>query len=151
VSTQPAQQLPIAAAVSGELAIAEQPTWAPDSKSLAFAAKRIVTYARYGPVFATEIFSVGADGSDERKLTRAGSETMPSWSEDGGRIAFTTARDPDRLGRGAAYVMNADGSCESRVATGVVWRNAWRPPVPSRRPASSAPLRAPAHISSHVE
>jgi Tol biopolymer transport system component len=122
-------------------AIAEQPAWAPDGKSLAFAAKRIVTYARYGPVFATEIFSVGADGSNEHKLTRAGSETMPSWSEDGGRIAFATARDPDRLGRRSAYVMNADGSCESRVATGVVWQNAWRPgPVARRSPLACADL-----------
>ena len=121
--------------------IAEPAAWGPDSRSLAFTGRRIVTYARYGPVFATEIFSVRADGSNERKLTRAGSETMPSWSSDGSRIAFTTARDPDRLGRRAAYVMNADGSCESRVAAGVVWPDAWRPgPEASRPPLECADL-----------
>jgi Tol biopolymer transport system component len=114
--------------------IAEAAAWASDSGSLVFIGRRIVTYARYGPVFATEIFSVAADGSNERRLTRAGSETMPSWSGDASRIAFTTARDPDRLGRRAAYLMNADGSCESRVAAGVVWRNAWRPGSAARPP-----------------
>jgi dipeptidyl aminopeptidase/acylaminoacyl peptidase len=115
--------------------IAEPAAWAPDSRSLAFVGRRIVTYARYGPVFADEIFSVAVDGSHERKLTRARSDEMPSWSSDGSRIAFTTARDSDRLGRRAAYVMNADGSCESRVATGVVWRDAWRPGASASRPA----------------
>jgi dipeptidyl aminopeptidase/acylaminoacyl peptidase len=121
--------------------IAEPAAWAPDSRSLAFIGRRVVTYARYGPVFATEILSVAADGSNERKLTRAGSETMPSWSGDGSRIAFTTARDPDRLARRAAYVMNADGSCESRVAAGVVWRNPWRPgPASTQPPLACADL-----------
>jgi Tol biopolymer transport system component len=114
-------------------ATAEQPAWSPDSRNLAFTARRIVRYVRYGPVFADEIFSVGADGSNERKLTHTGSETMPSWSGGGTRIAFTTARDG--FGRRAAYVMNVDGSCESRVATGVVWRNAWRAGSADGRPA----------------
>lgn len=127
--------------------VAEPAAWAPDSRSLAFVGRRIVTYARYGPVFADELFSVSADGSSERKLTRAGSETMPSWSNDGSRIAFTTSRD----GRGSAYVMNADGSCESRVATGVVWRDAWRPvPTPTRPPLECADLGLTLRVSSRV-
>jgi Tol biopolymer transport system component len=131
--------------------VAEPAAWAPDGRSLAFAGRRIVTYARYGPVFADELFSVSVDGSNERKLTRAGSETMPSWSSDGSRIAFTTARDPDRLGRRSAYVMNADGSCESRVATGVVWRDAWRPvPTPSRPPLECADLGLTMHAGRRV-
>jgi Tol biopolymer transport system component len=127
--------------------VAEPAAWAPDSRRLAFTGRRIVTYARYGPVFADELFSVSADASGERQLTRAGSETMPSWSNDGSRLAFTTSRDGPR----SAYVMNADGSCESRVATGVVWRNAWRPvPTPSRPPLECADLGLTLRVASRV-
>ena len=35
----------------------------------------------------------------------------PSWSSDGGRIAFDSLRD----GNGEIYVMNADGSGQTRL------------------------------------
>jgi Tol biopolymer transport system component len=126
--------------------LTEPPAWAPNSRSLAFTGRRILSYARYGPVFATEVFSVDVDGSNERKLTAAGTETRPSWSSDGGRIAFTTAREVSPRTGGSTYVMNTDGSCESRVTGGVVWPRAWRPAPPTPRlPLACADLGLTMH------
>ena len=52
-----------------------------------------------------------ADGSGQTNLTNSPSdEGWPSWSPDGGRIAFD--RDDE------VFVMNADGTAEELIATG---------------------------------
>jgi TolB protein len=89
-----------------------QPAWSPDSTKL--------TYARaIGGRY--EIFVMNADGTEQRQLTESygDSDTMPAWSSDGRRIAFTHS-----LSGGAVrdltevYVMNADGTDARRLTFG---------------------------------
>jgi Tol biopolymer transport system component len=66
------------------------PTWSPDGRRIAFMSWRNG---------ATEIFTMNADGSDQRALVSmpGGSAIDPRWSPDGTRIAFvfTTATEHD--------------------------------------------------------
>lgn len=70
-----------------------------------------IAYSRDG-----EIWSMGADGGAPAQLTDAGG-VEPSFSPDGSRIAFASARgNPD--GNLDIYVMGADGSGETRLTSG---------------------------------
>jgi Tol biopolymer transport system component len=93
--------------------------WSPDGKSVAFSSCAIVE-AQYD----CEIWVADADGSDARQLTDAtGSSSGPTWSPDGNRIAFSSDRDQNGdcffhecTGyNGEIYVMNADGSEQTRL------------------------------------
>jgi len=54
-----------------------------------------------------EVLMLHADGSSERRLTKApGFDTVPVWSPDDRKLAFARERD----GNWEIYVMNADGS-----------------------------------------
>ena len=68
-----------------------------------------------------------ADGSNLTRLTNnPGDDDEPVWSPDGQRIAFTSDRD----GINAIYVMNADGSNQTRLTAAQIERNdepAWSP------------------------
>jgi len=68
------------------------PTWSPDGKRLIFS----MTAADSNP----ELYSVGADGTGLRRLTRTrgsyetfGDDTMPDWSNDGGTVVFVSNRE----------------------------------------------------------
>ena len=55
----------------------------------------------------SEIYSIHADGTNERRLTENNYyDGFPSWSPDGSEILFQS----DRSGEAAIYVMDADGS-----------------------------------------
>lgn len=63
-------------------------SWAPDGRALAFASRR---HPDWDLDFATDLFTIGADapGAEPRRLTpTAMTYESPSWSPDGGRIAF---------------------------------------------------------------
>ncbi|MFH1008392.1 MAG: hypothetical protein V1800_12965 [Candidatus Latescibacterota bacterium] len=61
-----------------------------------------------------EIYTIGADGSGLKNLTRTeGSDTEPVWSPDGTKIAFVT--DRDGITNREIYVMDADGSNQIRL------------------------------------
>jgi Tol biopolymer transport system component len=62
-----------------------------------------------------QIYSMNADGSDQRRLTNnPGYDQGPTWSKDGKKIAFTSSR----YGTGDVFLMNADSSNQRQVTTG---------------------------------
>ena len=94
--------------------LGQAPAWSPSGRKIAF--------ARGG-----EVYSVNPDGTGEAQLTSnaAVDDDQPTWSPDGSRIAFHSNRD----GNYELYVMNADGSNQSRLTTNTVRDRfpAWSP------------------------
>jgi Tol biopolymer transport system component len=83
------------------------PSWSPDGQRLAFDSDRHGNF---------EIFTVGVDGRDLRRLTsHPARDLAPAWSPDGTRIAFMSNRDTP--GGFDVYVMNADGTGVERLTT----------------------------------
>jgi TolB protein len=79
---------------------AESPSWSPDGKRIAFAART------HGSNF--DVYVCRVDGGGLKRLTRSPLvEDHPSWSPDGKRIAFAQAHSSIRS---EVWVMNADGS-----------------------------------------
>ena len=108
----------------------ESPSWSPDRRRIAFFA---VVAGSSG------IYTVNADGSGLVRLTShpppttgpiiGVRDTYPSWSPDGTRIAFARYINSATDSKGYLYVMNADGSGATEVATArdnVGWP-AWSP------------------------
>ena len=63
----------------------------------------------------TDIYEMDLSTQQRRRLTKSPSiDTSPSYSPDGGKIAFNS----DRAGAQQIYVMNADGSRVKRVSYG---------------------------------
>ena len=59
-----------------------------------------------------EIYSMSADGTDQRRLTNnAADDNDSSFSRDGSKITFSSTRD----GNAEIYVMNADGTGQTRL------------------------------------
>ena len=59
----------------------------------------------------THVFTMNADGSDEKILTDDDSNRTPAWSCDGRQIYYASNAD--------IWVMNADGSDKRQVTTGI--------------------------------
>ena len=81
------------------------PTWSPDGSKIAFQND-----------FDSKLYVMDSDGTDVTPLT-AGPDFSPAWSPDGARIAFTSTRDN---GVTEIYVMNADGSNQTRLTDNLV-------------------------------
>ncbi|MDP6512914.1 MAG: hypothetical protein QF878_06995 [SAR202 cluster bacterium] len=65
-----------------------------------------------------------ADGSGQTNLTNnSAADADPAWSPDGAKIAFWSGRD----GNSEMYVMNTDGSDQTRLTTNDAWEPAWSP------------------------
>lgn len=102
-------------------------TGAPADAALADNGKIAFSSNRSG---SFQIWSMDRDGSNPTQLTDSllGNDEA-AWSPDGTKIAFASGRDG--LQRGQLYVMNADGSSETRlpsVVTGLdVAAPAWSP------------------------
>ena len=82
----------------------EEPgSWSPDGTKLAFTTSRASN---------SEVFVMNANGSNPVDLSgsNADGDSGPSWSRDGGKIAFT--RDND------VFVMNADGTNQIALTSG---------------------------------
>ena len=92
---------------TGGCAGQEAPAWSPDGTEIAFAS---------GGVRYEQVWVVGVDGSNLRRLTRAdGLDADPQWSPDGRKIVFRRI-DPFRPRKGyALFVINVDGSGERRL------------------------------------
>ena len=101
----------LAAIVSA--ALGAGPSTTPDASML--------RYPDIGPrdiafVFAGNIWLVPKEGGTARPLTSTpGAKSMPRFSPDGSKIAFTSYRD----GNYEIYVMNADGTGQTRMTHNV--------------------------------
>jgi Tol biopolymer transport system component len=70
------------------------------------------------------IFVANADGSGKRGLTSGpGDDFAPAWSPDGRLIAFVSTRD----GHAGIYVMNPDGSNQTRIVSSGLSPVVWSP------------------------
>jgi TolB protein len=79
-----------------------EPSWSADGARIAFSSRREGTF---------DIYVMNADGTGTKRLTSTKeSESHPTWSPDGGKIAFA------RGGSGDIYVVNADGSNVHRIS-----------------------------------
>jgi TolB protein len=85
-------------------------------------AGRIAFQMRRGGVW--DIYTVAADGSDLRNLTRSSEDDVsPAWSRDSRRLAFVSARAPAGI-----YVVNADGGDRRLIYSGMtVVHLTWSP------------------------
>lgn len=89
---------------------------APDQGRASFPGRNgDIVYSGQAPTF--QIFSMGPDGSNPVQLTDVedGFERTPDWSPDGTRIAFASERDSDPDQVREIYVMNADGTGQTRL------------------------------------
>jgi Tol biopolymer transport system component len=132
---------------------ASYPKWSPDGSQIAFVGARPTgEFTRTSPSYRLDVFVVGVDGGEPRRLTGPLDDgfTMPAgdgdaplgFSPDGSRILFTSIRSTrsqslDPLW--TTYQMNADGTCEQPYAPGgpLLVGPVWRP----RAPVALQPLR----------
>lgn len=100
--------------------------WAPGSRTLVFQRTSCGT----GYYCTLDVWTVRADGSDLRRLTRTPDydEGGARWSPDGTKIAYSS--DEGDPGFGDVFVMNRDGSEQTRVLTrpeSFDWVEDWAP------------------------
>ena len=92
------------------------PAFSPDGARIAFQSDRD------NPVNTRpDIYVMNANGGNVVRLTNAAAaDDAPEWSPDGTKIAFTSARDDTSgLNHSELYVMNADGSGQTRLTFGM--------------------------------
>lgn len=95
-----------------------EPSWAPDSKTIAFASNRANLASD-----ATDIWTVRLDGSHMQQLTDdPAPEHEPAWSPDAHnqRIAFRSTRDNPA---GDVYLVAAGGGPSTRLTRGLAVRS----------------------------
>jgi Tol biopolymer transport system component len=103
--------------ITPELLEARQPTWSPDSQSIAFQG--------YGDDGAWHIYVIARDGGDAKAITSGSfDDREPAWSHDGARIAFSS----DRYGGiTTIWTVAAAGGEVKPLSTRDGWMPAWSP------------------------
>src|SRR5262245_12225933 len=100
-----------------------RPVWSRDGRRILFFDSTLLFWDRYGPVYASALRVVELGGGE--RLVGGGGD-RPTFSDDGRRILFNTGlRAPGEEDGLQAFVMNADGSCPSRVAAGTIGVQPW--------------------------
>jgi Tol biopolymer transport system component len=98
--------VPVSTAGRGSFRLADDPTWSPDGRRIAFSATN-----GSGGSPSWRLYTMRADGRDVRALTRAGFDARsPSWSPDGDWIAFTHT--------GELWLVRPEGSGLHRIGVG---------------------------------
>lgn len=100
------------------------PDWSPDGTSLLFSAPS-------GAAGLSQIFTIGADGTNPREITSSDvSKGVPRWSPDGSLVAFAgtiliplASTRPMRLHNLAVYTMQPTGTGEQAITD--VAQDAW--------------------------
>jgi Tol biopolymer transport system component len=96
--------------------IVGSPTWSPDGRKIAF----VSLHDRKNPDdHRTDIWVMKADGSAKTNITDTlrTTEGAPAWSPDGKRIAFVRYTGPDELPTANVYVMNPNGTGETKLTS----------------------------------
>jgi TolB protein len=106
------------------------PIWSPDGKRIAFFSER--DDAKPGadePPPPTELYTIGADGKNLRRLTRNRAVDLdPHWTPDGRGLVFTSDRDARPGSTWNIYRIDADGSNARRI-TRIGGRSEFNPSV----------------------
>jgi Tol biopolymer transport system component len=102
------------------------PTWSPNGQRLVFYSNRSTFLGDTAPDWNIWVMNADGSGSATQLTSDPADEIQPSWSPDGGSIAFATNRDS---GDYEIYVMDALGASATRLTTttGEDAQPAWSP------------------------
>lgn len=109
------------------------PWWSPDGKKIVYRAwhptnpdsikaYRDLLKQRMIRPNRMELFTMNADGSDQKQITTLGGANFgPSWTPDGKKIIFSSNHKNPRSGNFDLYLVNADGSGLEQVTNNPVF------------------------------
>jgi dipeptidyl aminopeptidase/acylaminoacyl peptidase len=100
------------------------PRWSPDGSTVAFLRLRNVQRAN----LTSEIYVVGRDGKQLRRLTRGARDFFLAWSPDGTSLAFARSTRRGKVGPNV-FVLHRDGTHLRRLEPRASWSSlpAWSP------------------------
>ena len=123
------------------------PAWSPDGSKLAYSSPGTEPCPPGRGLQCTGLSIMNADGSDPHRVPNADGGEYPSWSPDGGRIAFNS----NFTGEHVMYVVQPDGSgLVDLSAVGEGWQVDWSPDATQILFASGRDQTAPGYDDIYV-
>lgn len=87
-----------------------QPEWSPDGTKIVYSSNQEGGFL--------DIYVMDSDGANKKRITSSdGFDFSPAWSPDGKQIVFTSTRDSTSIEARRIYVMDADGSGQTKLTT----------------------------------